>query len=182
MSLLELVFIAVSLAMDAFTVSMMYGMTIHHFTFIRCFFIAFYFAFFQSVMPYIGFYLGRIFSCYIKAIDHYIAFIFLLVIGIHMIKDAYNEEEMNAGFHLFDLTVLAFATSIDALAIGITFAFFEVSIVKSSLIIGIITLLLCFIALQIGQYLGHRFQNKALIAGGTTLIVLAFKIFIEHMN
>lgn len=182
MSLIELVFIAVSLAMDAFTVSMMYGMTIHHFNLIKCFSIAFYFGFFQSIMPCVGFYLGRMFSYYIKAIDHYIAFLFLLIIGVHMIKDASNDEEMNTSLHLFDLTVLAFATSIDALAIGITFAFFEVPILKSCLIIGIITLLLCFIALKIGQYLGHKFQNKALIIGGIILVIMAFRILIEHIH
>lgn len=182
MSLFELVFIAVSLAMDAFTVSMMYGMTIHHLTLMKYFFIAFYFGFFQAVMPCIGFYLGKMLAGYIKAVDHYIAFIFLLVIGIHMIKDAGDQENMDTSLHFFDLTVLAFATSIDALAIGMTFAFFEVSIVKASVIIGITTLILCFSALKIGQYLGYRFQNKALICGGIILIIMAFRILLEHIH
>ena len=181
MSLIELVFIAISLAMDAFTVSMMYGMTMHHATFHKRFSIAFYFGFFQSIMPLAGFYLGRLFAESIKTIDHYIAFLFLLIIGIHMIKDAFEDEQMESSLHFFDLTILAIATSIDAFAIGITFAFFEVAIFHAVVIIGIMTLILCLIALKIGQYLGNRFQNKALLIGGIILIFMAFKILIEHL-
>ncbi len=182
MSLFELVFISVSLAMDAFTVSMMYGMTIHYWTCFRRFFIAFYFGFFQALMPFCGYYFGRIFSGYIRGIDHYIAFIFLMVIGIHMIRDAGEDETLDNSLHLFDLTILAFATSIDAFAVGMTFAFFDVPVVRSSLIIGSVTSFLCFMALKIGQYLGQRFQSKAMFIGGITLMIMALKILIEHMN
>lgn len=181
MSLIELVFIAVSLAMDAFTVSMMYGMTLHHLTLLKRFSIAFYFGFFQALMPLAGYFLGRLFAYYIKAIDHYIAFLFLFIIGIHMIKDAFEDGQPAHSMHFFDLTILAIATSIDAFAIGITFAFFEVPIIQAILLIGMITLILCFIALKIGQYLGNRFQNKALLTGGIILIIMAFKILIEHL-
>ena len=98
-----------------------------------------------------------------------------------MIKDAFEDEQMESSLHFFDLTILAIATSIDAFAIGITFAFFEVAIFHAVVIIGIMTLILCLIALKIGQYLGNRFQNKALLTGGIILIFMAFKILIEHL-
>lgn len=182
MSLLELVLIAISLAMDAFTVSMMYGMTIHHMNHIRRISIAFYFGMFQAMMPVGGYYLGRIFSVYIKEIDHYIAFVFLMIIGFHMIKDAFSGEEVLNSLHLLDLTMLAFATSIDAFAIGMTFAFLEMSLWSSCLIIGGVTFLLCFIALYIGQYLGHKFQSQAYLGGGIILMIMAIKILCEHLK
>lgn len=182
MSLLELVLIAVSLAMDAFTVSVMYGMTIHHMNHIKRVSIAFYFGLFQAIMPACGYYLGRIFSVYIKEIDHYIAFIFLMIIGFHMIKDAFSGEEVLGGFHLLDLTMLAIATSVDAFAVGMTFAFLEMPLWGSCLVIGGVTFLLCFIALYIGQYLGHKFQSQAYFGGGIVLIFMAIKILCEHFN
>ena len=162
MSLFELLIISISLAMDAFTVSMMYGISMPERDIKKQSFIAFYFGFFQ-------------------AYDHYIAFIFLMIVGIGMLKDAFSEEETSYNFHFFDLTILAIATSIDAFAIGMTFAFLEVSIYKALFIIGIITFLLCLIALQIGNYLNNKFQNKALIFGGIVLILIACKTLLEHL-
>ena len=98
-----------------------------------------------------------------------------------MLKDAFSEEETSYNFHFFDLTILAIATSIDAFAIGMTFAFLEVSIYKAIIIIGSITFLLCLIALQIGNYLNNKFQNKALIFGGIVLILIACKTLLEHL-
>ena len=165
MSLFELVVISISLAMDAFTVSMMYGISMPKGNIKKQSFIAFYFGFFQALMPFLGYHLGCVFSKKIQAYDHYIAFIFLMIVGINMLKDAFSEEETNYNFKLLDLTILAFATSIDAFAIGMTFAFLEVAIYQALLIIGIITFLLCLFALQIGRYLNNKFQNKALIFG-----------------
>ena len=98
-----------------------------------------------------------------------------------MLKDAFSEEETNYNFKLLDLTILAFATSIDAFAIGMTFAFLEVAIYQALLIIGIITFLLCLFALQIGRYLNNKFPHKALIFGGVVLILIAFKTLLEHL-
>lgn len=182
MSLLELVLIAVSLAMDAFTVSVMYGMTIHHMSHIKRVSIAFYFGLFQAMMPVCGYYLGRIFAVYIREIDHYIAFIFLMIIGFHMIKDAFSGEEILSSLHLLDLTMLAFATSIDAFAIGMTFAFLDMSLWGSCLIIGGVTFLLCLIAVYIGEYLGQKFQSQAYFGGGIVLMFMAIKILCEHFN
>ena len=182
MSLIELVFIAVSLAMDAFTVSMMYGMTLHHLTLLKRFSIAFYFGFFQSIMPLAGFYLGRLFAESIKTIDHYIAFLFLLIIGIHMIKDAFEDEQMESSLHFFDLTILAIATSIDALAVGITFACLRINIVLPVISIGIITFILSVIGVKIGNKFGDKYENKAEFIGGLILILLGIKILLEHLG
>ena len=176
MSLFELVVISISLAMDAFTVSMMYGISMPERDIKKQSFIAFYFGFFQALMPFLGYHLGCVFSKKIQAYDHYIAFIFLMIVGINMLKDAFSEEETNYNFKLLDLTILAFATSI-----GMTFAFLEVAIYQALLIIGIITFLLCLFALQIGRYLNNKFQNKALIFGGIVLILIAFKTLLEHL-
>ena len=181
MSLFELVVISISLAMDAFTVSMMYGISMPKGNIKKQSFIAFYFGFFQALMPFLGYHLGCVFSKKIQAYDHYIAFIFLMIVGINMLKDAFSEEETNYNFKLLDLTILAFATSIDALAVGVTFAFLNVAIYQALLIIGIITFLLCLFALQIGRYLNNKFQNKALIFGGIVLILIAFKTLLEHL-
>ena len=181
MSLFELVVISISLAMDAFTVSMMYGISMPKGNIKKQSFIAFYFGFFQALMPFLGYHLGCVFSKKIQAYDHYIDFIFLMIVGINMLKDAFSEEETNYNFKLLDLTILAFATSIDAFAIGMTFAFLEVAIYQALLIIGIITFLLCLLALQIGRYLNNKFQNKALIFGGIVLILIAFKTLLEHL-
>ena len=170
MSLFELVVISISLAMDAFTVSMMYGISMPKGNIKKQSFIAFYFGFFQALMPFLKIH-----------ILNDIAFIFLMIVGINMLKDAFSEEETNYNFKLLDLTILAFATSIDAFAIGMTFAFLEVAIYQALLIIGIITFLLCLFALQIGRYLNNKFQNKALIFGGIVLILIAFKTLLEHL-
>ena len=167
--------------MDAFTVSMMYGISMPKGNIKKQSFIAFYFGFFQALMPFLGYHLGCVFSKKIQAYYHYIAFIFLMIVGINMLKDAFSEEETYYNFKLLDLTILAFATSIDAFAIGMTFAFLEVSIYQALLIIGIITFLLCLLALQIGRYLNNKFQNKALIFGGIVLILIAFKTLLEHL-
>ena len=172
MSLFELVVISISLAMDAFTVSMMYGISMPKGNIKKQSFIAFYFGFFQALMPFLGYHLGCVFSKKIQAYDHYIAFIFLMIVGINMLKDAFSEEETNYNFKLLDLTILA---------IGMTFAFLEVAIYQALLIIGIITFLLCLFALQIGRYLNNKFQNKALIFGGVVLILIAFKTLLEHL-
>lgn len=182
MSFWELVLIALSLAMDAFTVSMMYGMTIHHMGHIRRFSIAFYFGLFQSLMPVGGYYLGSIFSGYIRKIDHYIAFIFLLVIGFSMLRDAFNDEDVSGSLHWLDLTMLALATSIDAFAIGMTFAFLNVRLSLASLLIGGVTFGLCFLALYIGGYLGEKFQRPAYFGGGIVLMIMAIRILSEHLG
>lgn len=183
MSIIELFFIALSLAMDAFAVSIMYGMSIHHFKLSKHSFIALYFGFFQALMPLIGFYLGHCFSNQIASIDHYVAFVLLSFIGFHMIKESFEEDDsFDSSLRFFDVTILAIATSIDALAVGMTFAFFEVDIHLASPLIGIVTTILCFFALIIGHIIGKRFKNKAECIGGIILVILAIKILIEHLD
>ena len=143
--------------------------------------LSFYFGFFSGIDAFLGISFRMCIFKKIQAYDHYIAFIFLMIVGINMLKDAFSEEETNYNFKLLDLTILAFATSIDAFAIGMTFAFLEVAIYQALLIIGIITFLLCLFALQIGRYLNNKFQNKALIFGGIVLILIAFKTLLEHL-
>ena len=181
MSFLELLLIGVGLSMDAFAVAICQGLCMPKLNWRYTTEIAIFFGGFQALMPFLGYHLGCVFSKKIQAYDHYIAFIFLMIVGINMLKDAFSEEETNYNFKLLDLTILAFATSIDAFAIGMTFAFLEVAIYQALLIIGIITFLLCLFALQIGRYLNNKFQNKALIFGGVVLILIAFKTLLEHL-
>ena len=181
MSFLELLLIGVGLSMDAFAVAICQGLCMPKLNWRYTTEIAIFFGGFQALMPFLGYHLGCVFSKKIQAYDHYIAFIFLMIVGINMLKDAFSEEETNYNFKLLDLTILAFATSIDAFAIGMTFAFLEVAIYQALLIIGIITFLLCLFALQIGRYLNNKFQNKALIFGGIVLILIAFKTLLEHL-
>ena len=182
MSLFELVVISISLAMDAFTVSMMYGISMPKGNIKKQSFIAFYFGFFQALMPFLGYHLGCVFSKKIQAYDHYIAFIFLMIVGINMLKDAFSEEETNYNFKLLDLTILAFATSIDALAVGITFAFLEVNIWISATMIGLVTFVTSIIGVKIGNKFGDKYERKAETVGGLILIFMGIKILLEHLG
>lgn len=181
MSLFEVIVISVSLAMDAFTVSMVYGMNILNRSIIKQAFIAFYFGFFQALMPFIGYSIGSLFSNKIAKYQAYITFIFLMIVAISMLKDVFNKEETNVSFNLIDLTLLSIATSLDALAIGMTFSFYKTNIIQIVLMIGLITTLLCLIALQLGKYLNNKYQDKSLIFGSISLMIMAFKVLCEYL-
>ena len=135
-------------------------------------------------MPLLGFLLGYSFEEYITSIDHWIAFILLSLIGLNMIKEALSKEEHNFNDKIDFKTMIPFAiaTSIDALAIGITFAFLKVNILFAILLIGIITFIISFIGVKIGYKFGNKYEKKAQIFGGIILIIIGFKILFEHLK
>jgi len=187
MGLLELFLIAVGLSMDAFAVSVCKGLKMPKLNLGQGLVIALFFGGFQAAMPLIGWMLGKQFEAYIASLDHWIAFVLLSAIGIKMIvetshdDDGVTENNKNA-FDLKELLILSIATSIDALAVGITFAFLQVSIVPAVSFIGITTFILAFIGVLIGKAFGAKFRNKAEIAGGIILIFIGLKILLEHLG
>lgn len=182
MSVIELFLIAVGLAMDAFAVSICKGLAMDKINPKNTFIIAFWFGLFQALMPVIGFLLGVGFRDKITAIDHWIAFILLALIGFNMIREALGKEEKPAddSIDFKTMLILAIATSIDALAIGVTFAFLQVNIILAVVIIGIVTFIISLAGVKIGNVFGEKYKNKAEIAGGIILILLGLKILAEH--
>ena len=176
MNLLELFLCGISLSIDAFTVSICKGLLSNKIT--NGIKVALYFGTFQFLMPLLGFYLGNIFSERIIYYNPYISMILLVIIGILMLKDN-SDNEFDDKFNFTQMILLSIATSIDALVIGISFSFLKTAILSSSIIIGIITFVMCFI----GFFLGHLFSNKthqyANKIGGVTLIIIGIKIFLE---
>lgn len=183
MDILELLLIGFSLAMDAFSVSLCKGLSFKYKNKIKSLIIAIYFGSFQSLMPLIGFLLGANFQNTITNIDHYIVFFLLSIIGINMIIETKNETcEIDDKVNFKIMLPLALATSVDALAVGISFAFLKVNILKAITIIGIITFILSFIGVEIGRICGSKTKTQSQIAGGMILILLGIKILLEHLN
>ena len=185
MSFLELLLIAIGLSADAFAVALGKGLSMHKVKYRDALLIAAFFGFFQAFMPWIGWLVCRNFKQYITAVDHWIAFILLAFIGIKMIVDTIREKESEANeYHLDikELLLLAVATSIDALAVGITFAFLDVRIYPSILLIGVVTFLLSLGGVVIGNRFGARFKKRAEIAGGIVIILIGVKILLEHLE
>lgn len=197
MGLIELFILSVGLSMDAFAVSICKGLSLKKVTFKECGKVGLYFGGFQGSMPLIGFILGVQFKDYITSIDHWIAFILLSFIGINMIREsmekdnegeiadlaevAVGKEEVNQlGFK--SMVMLAIATSIDALAVGVTFAFLQVDIVPAVLFIGIVTFILSSIGVKVGNVFGTKYKSKAEFAGGAILILIGIKILFEHLG
>ena len=182
MGFLEIVFSAIGLAMDAFAVSVCKGLSMFKMNWRKAFTIAIYFGFFQMIMPLLGFLLGMSFSEWIKAIDHWIAFFLLVFIGGKMIKESSDKtENVDDKVDFKTMSILAIATSIDALAIGITYAFLEVkNCMFSFLLIGIITFFISLLGVKIGNKFGNQYGNKAEMIGGLILIFIGIKILIEH--
>lgn len=185
MDIFTLVLTGIGLAMDASAVSIAKGMSLSKDKLLEyAFKLAFSFGLFQGIMPTIGYFAGSTFAGYIQQIDHWVAFILLGIIGINMIKEGReekNEEETITGISFKMLLLLALATSIDALAIGVSFAFLNVNILQASLIIATTTFVLSFICVMVGKSLGTLFQKYAEIFGGTILLCLGIKILIEHL-
>lgn len=180
---LELVLIALALAMDSVAVSIASGSKYKNIDFITIVKIALFFGVFQGLMPLLGFILGSTFASFVDSFDHYIAFIILLYLGFIMIKEARQgdfEEEVK-DLRTKTLFILAIATSIDALAIGITFSFQEIDIFYAASLISVITFVLCIVAVYIGKFLGGFLEDKAEYVGGIILIILGFKILLEGM-
>ena len=184
MGLIELVLIAVGLSMDAFAVSVCKGLAMPKCTFKKAAIVGLWFGGFQALMPAIGYVLGAQFQEAIASIDHWIAFVLLALIGGNMIHEALDndEEEADASLDVKTMFLLAVATSIDALAIGITFAFLKVSIIPAVCFIGIVTFIISFAGVKIGNVFGARYKNKAEIVGGVILILLGLKILLEHLG
>ena len=184
MSIIEIALIGVGLAMDAFAVSICKGLAMRRMNYKKDIIIAAFFGVFQALMPALGYVLGTTFANKIAAIDHWIAFILLALIGANMIKEALSSDDdecQDDSLRLGDLIMLSIATSIDALAVGITFAFFNVSLLLSVSMIGIITFIICVIGVKVGNVFGEKYKSKAELAGGLILIVMGAKILIDHL-
>lgn len=188
MNLFELFLIAVGLSMDAFAVSVCKGLCMRKMKYGQAFVIALFFGGFQAGMPLIGWFLGKQFEQYITSVDHWIAFVLLGIIGFNMIREAVRKDDeedqcsCDDRLKLRELLVLAIATSIDALAVGITFAFLQVSIVPAVTFIGITTFILSFAGVGIGKVFGAKYKDKAELVGGIILIAIGVKILLEHLG
>lgn len=188
MGIIELFFIGVGLAMDAFAVSICKGLNMPKMNYKQAGIIALFFGGFQALMPFLGWSLGRQFESYIVSIDHWIAFVLLAIIGGNMIKEALSDEDedeienTNGSLDLKELFMLAIATSIDALAVGVTFAFLGVQIVPAITLIGITTFAISFAGVYIGHQFGSRYEKKAELAGGIILVCIGLKILFEHLG
>jgi len=184
MDLFEIILVGIGLAMDAFAVSVCKGLSMKKMNWKNAIIIAFYFGVFQAGMPIIGYFLGTTFKGLVESVDHWIAFILLLIIGGNMIKESTDDEldKRNDNIDIKTMLLLAIATSIDALAVGITFAFFEVNLTLAISMIGIITFVLSVFGVIIGNKFGDKFQNKAELTGGIILIMIGLKILLEHLE
>ena len=185
MGLGALIFLALGLSMDAFAVSICKGLAMKKTTIKHSFTCGIWFGGFQALMPLVGFFLGSLFAEAIVAVDHWIAFILLSIIGINMLREAFDKEE-ECGCNEADLSVktmfvMAVATSIDALAVGITLALTgNVNIFLAVALIGIVTFVMACAGVKIGNIFGSRFEKKAQFVGGAILILLGLKILLEH--
>ena len=181
MKTFELIIISISLAMDAFSASVCKGLKERKFNLKNSLITGTYFGTFQAIMPIIGYYLGNFFSEKIKTIDHFLAFVLLFFIGISMLKEAKSSNYIDQSLKFKEMVILSIATSIDALVIGVTLSFLEVDLYLAIIIIGTTTLILTSIGYNIGTFFGIKYQKKAQIIGGLTLIFMGFKILIEHL-
>lgn len=186
MGILEVFLIGVGLSMDAFAVAICRGLKMQKLNVGQTALIALFFGGFQALMPLIGWFLGTQFESYITAVDHWVAFILLAVIGGKMIYDSFKKEEDDGSeksvLNIKELLVMAIATSIDALAVGITFAFLNVNIWSSISVIGVTTFVLSAVGVFIGHKFGAKYKNKAELAGGIILVLIGLKILLEHLG
>lgn len=181
MDFISIIFLAIGLAMDAFSVSITRGLTL------KCnikyaLIIAIFFGGFQALMPLLGWFSGIQLQSIVSALAPWIAFLLLLGIGIKMIYESfYADEDVCKVFSLKELLILSVATSIDAFAVGVTFAILNTPIITPIIVIGLVTFILSFIGVYIGKNIGHLFENKIEILGGIILIALGFKILLENI-
>ena len=186
MSLTELFIIAVGLSMDAFAVAVCKGLAMPRMNWKGACVVGLYFGGFQAVMPFLGYVLGSSFSLSIRAYDHWIAFLLLVIIGGNMVKEALSHEEeyTDSSLDMKHMTLLAVATSIDALAVGVTFSMVElsVSIWLAVCLIGCTTFLISLGGVYVGNVFGAKYKNKAEFVGGTILILIGVKIILEHFG
>lgn len=181
---LDIIVIGIALAMDAFAISICKGLSIKKDQLTSSIIVGLYFGIFQGLMPIIGYLFGKTFENAITRIDHWIAFSLLSIIGINMIKESFIKEEfkINNELNIKNMLPLAIATSIDALTVGITFAFLKVNIPIATLTIFVITFILSTIGVIIGNKFGTKLNKKSELLGGIILILMGIKILIEHLN
>ena len=184
MGMMELFLIAVGLSMDAFAVSVCKGLSLGKIKVKHMCMAGLWFGGFQALMPAIGYFFGSFFTDFITTFSHWIAFVLLLIIGGNMVKEALSndEEELDAPMDMRSMFVLAVATSIDALAVGVSFAFMQVQIVWAVLFIGVITFVLSAIGVKVGSLFGTKYKSKAELAGGIVLILIGLKILLEGLG
>ncbi len=182
MGFFELLLIAVGLSMDAFAVSICKGLSLKNLKKRHAALVGLYFGGFQFLMPVLGWALGYRFEHVIVSVDHWIAFGLLTVIGVSMIREARHADELDDDLGFKTMLLLALATSIDALAVGVTFAFLQVRILPAASLIGVTTFLLSVVGVYIGHLFGLRYKAKAEIAGGVILIFIGVKILLEHLG
>lgn len=181
----EIFLFGISLSMDAFAVSVCKGLSMKKLDWKKAIIIGLYFGVFQALMPTIGYFLGSAFQDVVTSIDHWIAFILLVLIGGNMIREAFGKEDKknyndDVGFKT--MIVLAIATSIDALVVGITFAFLKVNLPVAVTIIGCTTFVISAAGVKIGNKFGEKYEKKAQITGGVILILIGLKILLEHLG
>lgn len=183
MGILELLLISIGLGMDAFAVSVCKGVSMKKMSWEKAIIIALYFGGFQMFMPVMGYLLGKGFEQIIVNFDHWFAFAFLSIIGGNMIKESCSDESenINDNIDVKTMLIMAIATSIDALAVGITFAFLKVNLIIAVSLIGIITFVLCVVGTKIGNKFGDKYGGRAELMGGVILILIGVKILWEHL-
>ena len=183
MRLWELLVLAVGLSMDAFAVSVCKGLALRRVGAKECLTAGIWFGAFQALMPLLGFFLGATFADKITAVDHWIAFVLLGLIGANMIRESFGEAEgVSSAMTPGAMLPLAVATSIDALAVGVTFALLTIRIIPAVATIGVITCALSALGVKLGSIFGARWRSRAELAGGIILILLGTKILLEHLG
>ena len=188
MGILELFLIGVGLSMDAFAVAICQGLCMPKLNLRHGAIIALFFGGFQALMPFLGWVLGSQFANYIQNIDHWVAFVLLALIGCNMIREALSpeDEEMSCAvdyrLDYKQLFLMAIATSIDALAVGVTFAFLRVKIIPAITLIGCTTFCLSLVGVVVGNFFGARYKRRAEFTGGVILVLLGLKILLEHLG
>lgn len=184
MGIWELLITAIALSMDALAVSICKGLSVSAVKPRHALTVGLYFGIFQAIMPLIGFFLGKSFAAYIESADHWIAFALLALIGANMIKESLGkqDEDLDSSFGFKAMLPLAVATSVDALAVGVTFALIQVDIIPAVSFIGMITFLLSAVGVYLGNVFGARYKSKAEFAGGVVLILMGIKILLEHLG
>lgn len=182
MGVLEISVIGIGLAMDAFAVAVCKGLSMKKLDLKKAIIISLYFGFFQAIMPVIGLFLGNKFAVLIDKLDHWVAFSLLSVTGGNMIIESLknDNEDINDSIDIKTMLILSISTSIDALAVGITFSFFRINLLMAITIIGVITFILSLIGVKIGNKFGDKLKNKAEFIGGLVLIIIGIKILLSH--
>lgn len=181
MILTEIILIAIGLGMDALSVSLCKGLSMKEMKWKNAIIIGLYFGIFQAIMPCIGYFVGTRFQSIIENWSHWIALVLLVLIGINMIREAlFGEEEANDKIDFKTMIMLAIATSIDALIIGVTFAILKSSIILPSIIIGVITFIMSVVGVKVGNLFGNKMGKNAEVFGGIVLILIGIKIVVEH--